>query len=95
VEEFSNSLAIHSNVVVSKSNGPIVTLSSGPAQYGSLSKADKAIPAFVLGPGDVISKTLNSRKGRSEGRRKRIVNLPKVKVLKRTLRGLGNVWKNR
>ena len=31
VEEFSDSLAIHSNVVVSKSNGPVVTLSSGPA----------------------------------------------------------------
>ena len=62
MEEFSNSLAIHSNVVVSKSNGPMVTLSSGPAQYGSLSEVDKATPAFVLGPGDVISKTLNSRK---------------------------------
>ena len=62
VEEFSDSLAIHSNVVVSKSNGPVVTLSSGLAQYGSLSEADKATPTFVLGPGDVISKTLNSRK---------------------------------
>lgn len=58
MEKFLDSLAIHSNVV-SKSNGPVVTPSSGLAQYGPLSEADKATPTFVLGSGDGISKTLN------------------------------------
>lgn len=61
MEVFSNS-SLHSTVIVSKSNGPVVTSLSGPTQYVPLFEVEKATLAFVLGPGEVISKTLSSGK---------------------------------
>ena len=90
MEEFLDSLAIHSNVV-SKSNGLVVTPSSGPAQYGPLFEVDKATPTFVLGSGDGISETLNSGKRNVRGTTKKNCKPAEGEGVKKDSKG---TWKH-
>nr|POF08540.1 hypothetical protein CFP56_34616 [Quercus suber] len=54
-----------------QSNGVDVTPSCGPPQFWPLTEVDKAIPEFVLGPGDVISEALNPTRRNIRGTKKK------------------------
>ncbi|KAF3943108.1 hypothetical protein CMV_030299 [Castanea mollissima] len=90
MEEFSDSLAIQLDDVVAKSGGLGVTLSSGSTKSGPPSKVSMVTPSFVLGPGDVITKTLSSGKKNVKGATKKTCTSAKDECGKMNSKG---TWK--